>query len=258
VGLAVKVEILYCAWNRLAYTKATLELLRRNTDWSKVTRLTVYDDGSEDGTREFLEGNEIGAYVPAYELRHGGWHSTGATMNDFIALTEADYFVKIDNDIAMPPGWLPILLAVSERHPEYELLGMEAGWSGRYEGIRHRNRYTALPARHIGGVGLMRTSAFTHRRPVPLSLGKNGRAGFTIWQHRYRPKAGWLKPDLPNVQLDKIPTEPWATLSAYYCEQGWSRPWDPYTDDMKGWWEWLPEDVIPVVSRKIRSSSSRI
>ena len=85
----VKVDILYCAWNRLEFTKVTFELLRRNTEWRHVEKLVVYDDGSEDGTREYLMEAGAEVPVPAYEVRHGGWHSTGATMNDFVALTES-------------------------------------------------------------------------------------------------------------------------------------------------------------------------
>jgi glycosyltransferase involved in cell wall biosynthesis len=238
----VNVEILYTAWNRLEFTKASFNLLARNTDWERVSRLVVYDDGSEDGTRRWLESRGRELPVAAFEVREGGWRSTGATMNDFVALTEAEAFVKIDNDIALPPGWLEALLWVAEGHPEYELIGMEAGWTGAYEYDPPPFR-SITPTRHIGGVGLMRTRAFEVRRPIPLSLGKNGRAGFTIWQHRYHLKAGWVTPDLPVVQFDRIPEEPWASWARVYVERGWARSWDPYLPDMKPWWSWIPSNI---------------
>jgi hypothetical protein len=92
----------------------------------------------------------------------------------------------------------------------------------------------------------MRPRAFHQRRAIPLSLGKNGRAGFTIWQHRQRVRAGWLTPDIPNVQLDRIPTEPWRTLSERYVELGWARAWDPYEHDMERWWSWLDASLMAV------------
>jgi glycosyltransferase involved in cell wall biosynthesis len=240
----MKVEILYTAWNRRAYTEMSFRLLAANTNWLRVSRVVIYDDGSEDGTREWLEGEGrelVGPYVPAYEVRHGGWHSTGATLNDYIAQVESDVFVKIDNDICVPPGWLERLSAVAYRNPGYELVGMEAGWTGPPKGTLPTGKYGVEPTRHIGGVGLMRVHAFGTRRPVPLSLGKNGRAGFTIWQHRHHLVAGWITPDLYVVQLDRIPEEPWASLAAEYVEQGWARTWEPYVPDMRGWWEWLPD-----------------
>lgn len=129
---------------------------------------------------------------------------------------------------------------------------MEAGWTGAPQGILPTREYTATSARHIGGVGLMRIKAFTWRRPVPLALGKNGRAGFTIWQHRHNVRAAWVTPDLPVVQLDRIPDEPWASLSAHYVEQGWARSWEPYTDDMRAWWEWIPADLVKQGARDAR------
>src|SRR5262249_22034514 len=130
----MKVEILYTAWNRLEFTRVTFELLKRNTDWNRVSRLVVYDDGSEDGTREYLaaeqEANAAEPWVDALEVRDGGWHSLGATMNDYLSQTESELFVKIDNDIAMPEGWLRRVTQAWYRHQEYELVGMEAGWNG--------------------------------------------------------------------------------------------------------------------------------
>lgn len=257
----MKVEILYTAWNRLEFTRASFELLKRNTGWNHVSRLVVYDDGSEDGTREYLEqaGHDIG--VPGYEVREGGWHSTGATMNDYVARLgmdspEPEAFVKIDNDICLPPGWLPRLLGAAHRFPDYELIGMEAGWTGPQQPQLPRERYGVTKSRHIGGVGLMRSRSFLHRKPIPLALGKNGRAGFTIWQHRFHLRAGWLTPDLPVVQLDRIPAEPWRTLSERYIELGWARAWDPYTSDMEGWWSWLPEDLLSYSTTNPPSTSS--
>jgi hypothetical protein len=165
-------------------------------------------------------------------------------MNDYVALADTEHFVKIDNDIAMPSGWLDCVCRAAYKYPQFDLVGMEAGWTGAYQGPLSPNRYSVTPTRHIGGVGLMRTTAFHHRKPVPLSLGKNGRAGFTIWQHRQNVKPGWLTPDIPNVQLDRIPTEPWRTLSERYVEMGWARHWDPYTDDMERWWAWVPTELL--------------
>lgn len=238
----MKIELLYTVWNRLEFTKKSFGLLKQNTNWDHVSRLIVYDDGSVDGAREWVTEAGLDIPVEGFEVRTGGWHSTGATMNDFIALTEAEAFVKVDNDICMPPGWLDILLVVAERNPDYELIGVEAGWTGSQKPRMEAELYKIESGDHIGGVGLMRTEAFTRRRPIPLSLGKNGRAGFTIWQHKGRLMAGWVKPDLEVVQLDRIPEEPWITLSKRYVEEGWARRWDPYARDMHRWWDWIKEE----------------
>ena len=53
------VDVLFLAYNRLAFTQESFKALLENTDWQYVQRLSVYDDGSVDGTREWLE---VGAY----------------------------------------------------------------------------------------------------------------------------------------------------------------------------------------------------
>src|SRR5215510_6826063 len=68
-GVGLVIEILYCAWNRLEFTRATFELLRRNTDWKRISRLVVYDDGSRDGTAEFLDEAITAVPVDYRELR---------------------------------------------------------------------------------------------------------------------------------------------------------------------------------------------
>src|SRR5882672_6324069 len=57
------VDLLYLACNRLKFTQETFTTLLANTDWRYVHELVVYDDGSIDGTREWLEKNI--AYVSA-------------------------------------------------------------------------------------------------------------------------------------------------------------------------------------------------
>ncbi len=51
------VDLLYLACNRLEFTQETFTALIANTDWQLVHELFVYDDGSQDGTREWLDDN---------------------------------------------------------------------------------------------------------------------------------------------------------------------------------------------------------
>lgn len=218
------IDVIYLAANRLRFTEASFASVLQNTNWNLVRRLLVYDDRSTDGTREFLL--EAIAEVPAdvsfieHELA-----SPPAVMNRYLRGDgeTADAFVKIDNDICVPAGYLDALVSVFDLDPDLELLGMEPGRAGRppenWDGA-----YGWIDGSHIGGVGLMRTSAFHERPPIP----QRGRLGFTEWQHRYDPVRGWIAPDLPVFALDMVPDEPWATLSALYIDKGWQRFWPPY------------------------------
>lgn len=222
-------EILLLAHNRLAYTKACVEALRQNTKWGLVSAVVIYDDDSTDGTREYLES--VRFPVPTI-LKRVSMGSPVRVMNDFIAERYPDLFCKIDSDVIVPPGWLGDCLGVLNRYPHIDLMGIEA--------MRPVKPAPAArdidEAGFIGGIGFMRGRAFQYSLPRP-----GGRFGFTAWQESGNTKAkkGWINPALPVFLLDRLPLEPWASLSREYVAKGWQRAWDPYDpakDASK--WEW--------------------
>jgi glycosyltransferase involved in cell wall biosynthesis len=229
-------EILVLTWNRLAYTQTMLRCLKHNTNWDLVSRLVVYDDGSTDGTAEWAQEYCATIGVPAFDFREIHFGAPAATMNDFLATCEAPKFVKLDNDIAVPPGWLDVLEDVMLRHPDVELLGMEFGQT-RPGPPDEGEVYGASRCRHIGGVGMMRTGVF-HTLP---SIMSRGRSGFTEWQHRWSPHRAWLNPDLPVVHLDRMRHTPeLEALAQTYVANGWMRDWHGY-DPVLPHWDWLEE-----------------
>jgi hypothetical protein len=143
----------------------------------------------------------------------------------------ADLFAKIDNDTMVPPLWLSECVRVMEGEPSIDLLGLEAMHPTHY-GRVHREYE---PASFIGGIGLFRARAF-EGRALPVA---EGRFGFTAWQERHPEVVkGWLNPALPVCLLDRVPFEPWRSLSAEYEAAGWQRPWTRYREDTVGLWEW--------------------
>lgn len=239
----MNLDILYVAFNRLEYTKVSFGLMLQNTDWSLVDRLVVYDDGSEDGTQEWLI--EQCAQLPIAEKFDTNRFMPVEIMNHYIMRQDSDWFVKVDNDIALPPNWLQDMIGVVERIPSIELLGMQAGTVGIPDsaggpGSTWEGPHGFEEASHIGGVGLMRTEAFTSRPKIFA----HGRFGFTEWQSRYDLVRGWICPDLLVPQLDRVPIEPYTSLSAEYIAQGWQRPW-PVMDARWSapYYDWLPTEI---------------
>jgi glycosyltransferase involved in cell wall biosynthesis len=242
------IDVLYLAWNRREYTEATFEALLENTDWGMVSRLCVYDDGSEDGTYGYLAEAITDSRLDGVEvdLRVDKRASPPAYMNLYVDGSFADWFAKIDNDIMVPPGWLDALVQVVTDHPEIDLLGMEGGRCGypQQDGAPWDGIYGFEPATHIGGVGLMKVDAFRTRNRIV----ENGRYGFTEWQHTYGPTRGWIIPDLMVTQLDLIPFEPWKSLADTYRARGWQRPvpfpsYDPHW--ARHYWAWWAPEEAP-------------
>lgn len=223
-------EIFYLAHNRRAFTEATLAALFENTQWGEVSALVLYDDGSTDGATDVLHQVSRRSPVPAFvkEVKLGG---PVACMNDFITTRRPALFAKIDSDTMVPPGWLGDCLSVMERHPWLDLLGIEAMRAVEPAPVSRQ----IIEAEYIGGIGLMRGRAFQYSLPRP-----DGRMGFTAWQSQHpTARKGWLNPALPVFLLDRMPLEPWASLSREYVANGWQRPWEAYTQAMSKQWEWF-------------------
>lgn len=242
----MSLDVLYVTWNRLGYTRFSFRTLVENTNWAPVSKLVIHDDGSWDGTREFLDQARRQVPVPV-EFRHGEHlGSAPAVMDSYVATSDADWFAKIDNDIIVPSGWLDAMLSVVEANPEIDCLGMEAGrgfpvtpeWDGTYgwhDGT------------HMGGVGLIRVTALAGK-PCLVRPGVDGQSGWSLFQHEYgkvkgngQLTIGWISPDLAVVQLDRVPFDPWASLSEQYAEEAWSRPWGKYHKRADYWDSWPAE-----------------
>lgn len=241
------IDILYVAWNRLEYTKASFLALIENTDWSEVRCLYIKDDGSDDGTASWL--NDQYAELNDEESRpHLVWDDRRlggpvAAMNaylDWDAATDLDppveMFAKIDNDFVVCPGWLPVLLKQMTLNPVLDVLGVEP-WFGRPQASDHFARGISPPVEHVGGKGLIRHRVFSHCRPVPG--GFNGYQGWTQYQQQHPEiRKAWITPDLPCFGLDQIDLQPYRDLAEAYESKGWGRLWPLYGNGGREYYEW--------------------
>ncbi len=228
---SARVDLMYLACNRLEFTRETFTTLAAHTDWPLVRRLSVYDDGSVDGTREWLE-SRLPELPVATRFRRTRFGSPVDAMNDFIRAAKAPVLAKLDNDTMVPHGWLAQSLAVLDRHPELTLLGIEAMYP--HDGAPDLERsYT--PAEFISGLGLYRRSAFA--ASVPRSYKKW--FGLEEWQTAQgrRLRRGWITPALEVFLLDRIPFAPWRGYSDGYIARGWQREWPKY-DPSSTLWQW--------------------
>jgi GT2 family glycosyltransferase len=222
-------EIFFLSHNRREFTEATIKALLANTDWGRVSSVSLYDDNSTDGTAELVEHLARRFPSPA-TVKHVNLGGPVACMNDYVTTRKPEMFCKIDSDTMVPPGWLGDCLSVMERHPWLDILGIEAM---RPAAVAPYSRDIDEVA-HIGGIGLMRGRVFQYSLPRP-----DGRFGFTAWQEQHpTARKAWLRPALPVFLLDRLPMEPWASLSREYVAKGWQRHWPPYGEKDSHLWEW--------------------
>jgi glycosyltransferase involved in cell wall biosynthesis len=229
------VDLLYLACNRLEFTQETFTTLLATTDWRYVHELFVYDDGSQDGTCEWLAREIVKAPVLRrfVQTRFG---SPVAAMAHFIEAAQAPILAKSDNDTLLPPGWLRQSLEVLERHPELAFLGIEAMYPHRDDPQLPRS-YT--PAEFISGLGLYRRVAFARSQPQASQRWY----GLEEWQVAQGPGLvrGWITPALAVFLLDRVPFAPWTTYTDRYVQQRWQRAWPKYDAACTLWhWHWPP------------------
>lgn len=234
-------DILFCSWNRLAFTQASFGALLEHTNWEHVERLVVHDDGSEDGTADWLaqEIQKVPADVATIfnRQRHGG---PVAAMNWYLDTIWPGFnaMIKIDNDFIVCPGWLDDIRNIAARNLDVDVIGFAPQLGPSVPTPFDRD---LEPARFIGGIGLIRHRIFEACRPVAT-----GRFGWGAFQERHGAMSiAWVKPDLPMFELDRLPMDPWASLSASYVRSGWQRDWGPYDRNAHGYWDWFvtPESV---------------
>lgn len=115
----MKIDLIYIAYNRLPYTKITLPALLK--DPTEEFSLTIWDNGSTDGTREFISSIDdprISRTVFAREnvLLHGA-------VNDLVSKSSADLIGMIFDDILVTPGWTRPLAQAHADVPEFGMIG---------------------------------------------------------------------------------------------------------------------------------------
>ena len=248
----MSVSLLFPARNRLEFTQQSWAALMANTDWNLVSEFHIYDDGSTDGTRDWLEFsydciyNELLIYGFQFKGQGSGvyyhrtaFHSPMGVTLDWIKQSKAPLLAKLDNDTIYPPGWLAVALDVMKRNPDLSALGLECMRKpvpfGEFDTPALGKR-SYLPATFISGLGIYRRHIFADSLPHD-----NGYFGIEEWQTERHIKAGWILPSLPTILLDRLPIEPWASLSEQYVKAGWQRPWSlelRYKPEQHELWDW--------------------
>lgn len=106
----MQVAIVIPVLNQLAYTQGCLRGLA--PDIAMGVRVIIVDNGSADGTPEWLAGR-----TDIVVLRNEENRGCARAWNQGVAAASgADWVVVLNNDVLLPSGWLQALLTAAERH----------------------------------------------------------------------------------------------------------------------------------------------
>jgi GT2 family glycosyltransferase len=118
----MRFSLLVLTHNKLACTRRCLAAVARDSRVDDPWEMVVVDNGSTDGTRDWLE-REFSPLAAARRLRlrviaNDRNAGCSTARNQAIAAATGRYFAFLDNDVCpRTRDWLPRLAAVCEAHP---------------------------------------------------------------------------------------------------------------------------------------------
>lgn len=109
-------SIIIPTFNALDYTKKCLSSLKKNTKFPY--KLIIVDNGSTDGTREWIEKQKDITLIKTEEnLGYAGACNVGMQISD------SKYIVLSNNDILFTPGWLSHFIEITKINSRIGLVG---------------------------------------------------------------------------------------------------------------------------------------
>ncbi len=118
-----RLSVVIALYNCLPLTQAILAALPGSLPPGLSHEIILVDDGSTDGTREWLAAQSA-PYVVLLNPRNLGY---GAANNRGAARARGEYLALLNNDLVLSPGWLEPMLAA------HAALGERAGIVGNVQ-----------------------------------------------------------------------------------------------------------------------------
>ncbi len=104
-------SVIVPCWNQLEFTRLCLRALFRHTE--RPWELIVVDNGSTDGTGEFLAGVQVGGRVPVTIIHNARNLGFPAAINQGLRAARGEFLVLLNNDAVVTEAWLDHLVALT-------------------------------------------------------------------------------------------------------------------------------------------------
>ncbi|NOU67935.1 glycosyltransferase [Paenibacillus sp. LMG 31461] len=112
------ISIVMLTWNGLKFTKECVESILRHADDNIKIQLVFVDNGSTDGTVEYLQT------IPSSKLIcNQDNKGFAAGNNQGIAEADGEYICLLNNDTVVTEGWLIRLLGCLQKNPNIAIVG---------------------------------------------------------------------------------------------------------------------------------------
>ena len=122
------VSIVVITCNQLKYTRKCLDSVFRHTNIP--FELIIVDNGSNDGTVEYLESISFRNYADErIKIIKNNENKGFAGGNNLgIAASIGDYIIIMNNDVVVTPGWLERMISCCEKRPEIGIVGPRSNY----------------------------------------------------------------------------------------------------------------------------------
>ncbi|WP_460114931.1 glycosyltransferase [Pseudomonas sp. H2_D02] len=178
-GLYEKVSIVLVTYNNLSLTIQCINSILRNTTWPNY-QLLVIDNGSQDGTADYLERlrNEVPTAKIILNPDNRGF---AAANNQGLREADGDILLLLNNDTIVPGGWLdPLVMHLREPSigmvgPVTNAVGNEAKIEVSYTDIQQMqafaDRYTGAHKGRSFDIPMLAMFCVAFRRGILEEVG---------------------------------------------------------------------------------------
>lgn len=155
VAFATSVSVVIPLFNCLELTRACVDSLQATLPPGVAHEIILVDDGSTDGTRDWLATRRAPPFRVLLNERNRGY---AVSNNRGAALARGDLLLLLNNDLLLPSGWFEPLLAA------HHALGARAGLVGNVQ------RDARTGAVDHAGIVINAQGKPVHARALPATL----------------------------------------------------------------------------------------